>query len=181
MANRKTRRNKKNYNSNRKIKVSTPDESMSNLVKIGGIVVVIFAAFYILTLSLAGNSKNNNTTNNNDTNTPVSIQYDEILAGETFNMKNTEYYVLFYDFSNNSANTLYNGIVSNFKTNHANEKVYMVDLSKGFTTPYTADISNPSVQRIEDLKVNGPTVIKISNGQNIAYVEGKESIIDALK
>jgi FMN-dependent NADH-azoreductase len=96
-------------------------------------------------------------------------------------MKSTDYYVLFYDFSDSSSNTLYNGIMSSFKTNHANEKIYIVDLSKGFAASYIADTSNPSVQRIEDLKVKGPTVIKISNGQNVAYVEGKESIIEILK
>jgi hypothetical protein len=182
MANRKTRRKEKNYkNSNKKISVIKQDESTPNLIKVGGIVIIIFIAFYILTLSLVENSKSNDTSNDNNTKPPVSIQYDEILAGETFNMKNNVYYVLFYDFSDNSSNTLYSGIISSFKTNHANEKVYTVDLSKGFTNSYTADVSNPSVQKIEDLKVKGPTVIKINNGQNVAYGEGKDNIIEILK
>jgi hypothetical protein len=185
MANRQTRRKRNDYSnkktSGRKVVVSTPDESMPKLIKIGIVVVVIFIAFYILTLSLTEKQNSNDTVNNNDTSTPSTIQYDEILAGETFNMNNSEYYVLFYDFSDESISTLYGGIINSFKTNHTNDKLYIVDLSKGFTSPYIADASNPSVQRIEDLKVKESTVIKISNGQNIAYVEGKDAIKNILK
>jgi hypothetical protein len=185
MANRQTRRKRNDYSkkktNNRKVVVSTPDESMPKLIKIGTVVVVIFVAFYILTLSLTQKQNSNDTTNNNDTSTPATIQYDEILAGETFNMPNSEYYVLLYDFSDETISTLYGGIISSFKTNHKDSRLYIVDLSKGFSSAYIADASNSSVQRIEDLKIKGPTVIKISNGQNVAYVEGKDAIKDILK
>ena len=109
---------------------------------------------------------------------PVSIQYEEILAGELFNMYDDEYYVVFFDFKDSSA-AIYASILEKYEAD-SDIKVYKVDLSKGFNEPYISEESNPNVKKIGDLKINGPTLIKIKNKKNGLYVR-KDSIEEVLK
>ena len=183
MANRETRRKQK-INNEKKIITSFDNEGVPSIVKVTILVAVILIGFYFLTMYLTGNlklgSKNNNTTTDNTTNTtPATIQYDEILAGETFNMNYSEYYVLFYDFDD-STGAIYKAMVTNFKTAHSGSKIYTVDLSKSINDTYTGETSNPKANKIEDLKIKGATLIKIKDGSNVSYVEGKDAINNAL-
>lgn len=98
---------------------------------------------------------------------PAQIQYKEILAGETFNMSDEEYFVLFYDF--NGPYALYYDQISSSET----LKIYTVDLGKIVNKKYISDTTNSNVQNIDDLKVKDATLIKISSKQNIMYTEGR--------
>lgn len=179
MANRKTRRIQKTKNE--KIITSYDSEGIPSVVKVTVLVAVVLAAFYFLTPYLTGKLKTNTTNTNNDTNkTAATIQYDEILAGETFNMNYKEYYVLFYDYSD-SEGKIYKVLTTNFKTAHSSSKLYTVDLSKSINDVYTGDESNNDANKIEDLKIKGPTLIKIKDGSNVLYVEGKTAIEAALQ
>lgn len=179
MANRETRRRKKIKN---EVILETSDENVSNLIKMAVIVAVIFVAFYVITMLATGGfaTDDNKSDTGSDTTEEATIQYDEILAGETFNMNYDEYYVMFYDFNASTAN-VYKTIVSNYITGHTDSKIYTVDLAKGFNTSYTGNTSNPSASSINDLKVNGPTLIQIKNGVPVSYSEGKEAIKNILK
>jgi hypothetical protein len=179
MANRATRRKQKNVFDTKKVPLIEDDET-PNLIKIGIIVMVLIIAFYGLTMFLTSKVKPNNTANNDNNHTPVTIQYDEILAGETFKMNYDEYYVMFYDFKDSEAG-LYQSIMTSFKSAHTGAKVFVVDLNKGFNKPYVADASNPNVSNIDSLKVKGPTLIKIKAGLNTLYAEGKDAIKNALQ
>lgn len=182
MANRETRRRQKIKNE-KKIITSFDNEGVPSVVKVTILVAVILIVFYFLTSYLTGNLKlgGNKATNNNTTDsTPATIQYDEILAGETFNMNYNDYYVLFYDFDD-STGAIYKAMVSNFKTIHTTSKIYTVDLSKSINDTYTGETSNPNADKIEDLKIKGPTLIRIKDGSNVSYTEGKDEIRIALK
>lgn len=183
MANRETRRKQRSKESKRTIEVNN-DDNAANVLKTGLIVVGIFIVFYVFTLAVTGNLKLNNNDNdddnNNNENTNVTIQYDEILAGETFNMKYNEYFVLYYDFSDESA-ALYNTIMEKYVAEHTDVKIFTVDLAKGFNSIYASEKSNPKVTKIDDLKLNGPTLIKIKNKANVNYSEGLEAIKKVLK
>jgi hypothetical protein len=157
MANRKTRRNEKQKYNLDYSKIN--DESSSNSIKIGVIVVVIFIAFYLLTMFLTNNVNLDNN-NNDDTNTPASIQYDEILVGETFKMNDREYYVLMYDFSDTSS-SIYETFISDYKANSTGVKLYTIDLAKGFNTAYISENSNPSTSNIDDLKVKALHLLRL--------------------
>jgi hypothetical protein len=179
MANRTTRRKEKIKTN--KNQVIVQDEKMPNVIRTLAIVLLIFLAFYGVTVLITSLSRSKSNDNNDSTdNTPVEIQYDEILAGETFNVNRSEYYVLFFDFNSNASKSI-NAYVSTFKTNHPTDKLYTVDLSKGFNKSYLSDVSNSSTQTVADLKVKDATLIKISNGANVRYLEGKEAIKEALK
>lgn len=179
MANRTTRRREKIKTN--KNQVIIQEDKMPNVVRTFAIVLLIFLAFYGITVLITSlpKSKSNGNDDSAD-NVPVEIQYDEILAGETFNINRNEYYVLFFDFNSNVSKSI-NAYVSTFKSNHPTSKLYTVDLSKGFNKSYLSDVSNPNVQTVADLKVSNPTLIKISNGVNVSYIEGKEAIKEALK
>jgi predicted RND superfamily exporter protein len=149
-----------------------------NLPKILIIVVGIFILFYFLSYYLSNNYKPDNT---NKEDTTSIIQYSEILAGETFNQKDSKYYVIFYDSDGNDAN-LYKYIINSYnQSTNKSLPLYTVDLSNGFNTSYINVTSNKSVQNSVNLKINGPTLIKISNERNILYVEGADSIKKNLK
>lgn len=166
----------------REIIQEVDDESMTKLARIGLIVIGVLVVFYILTMGLTGGFKSDEIPDNNDDDESAvpSIQYDEILAGETFKMKDAEYYVMFYDFSD-KASGLYDTLITNYEKNHTDINIYKVDLSKGVNSLYIGENGNPTVTGIDNLKVKSPTLIKIKNGTNISYSEGKETIKTALK
>lgn len=181
MANRETRRRQKRNNKKSIVEVNS-EESTASIFKTSLIVIGIFAAFYVFTLAVTGNLEFEEKDNDNDPgeNVNATIQYDEILAGETFNMNYNEYFVLYYDFSDAEA-AVYNTIMDKYTAEHTDAIIFTVDLSKGFNKLYINEKSNPKVNKIEDLKLNGATLIKIKNKSNVGYSEGLEAIKEVLK
>ena len=100
----------------------------------------------------------------------TEIQYDEILAERTFDQKDTEYYVVFYNFS--EEDMLLDAIIENLGYT---KEVYKVDLDKKFNSNYIGEINN-NPTTIENLKVKSPTLIKIKNGKSNKVVVGVDSI-----
>ncbi|HHX16743.1 MAG TPA: hypothetical protein GX725_02405 [Mollicutes bacterium] len=172
MANRETRRREK---IKKEAVVMEGELSTASNIKIAVAVVVIFIIFYILTTAITNNMKNDG----DKIIEPVVIQYEEILAGELFNMNRDQYFVLFYDFEDGAA-PLYASLAASYKQENGIQ-VYKVDLGKGFNEVYISEEGNHNVNKIEDLKINGPTLIKIKNKKNILYIEGKDSIKEVLK
>ncbi len=177
--NRSERRKKK---IKREVIEQVENVGMPSFAKISIIVIIVFIIFYILTIAITGglNKKQASTNSEERDNTPITIQYEEILAGETFNIKNDEYYVVFYNFGEESS-AVYDTIITNYKTNNPSAKIYKVDLDKGFNASYISDVSNPNVANPDELKINGPTLIKISKGKNVSYNEGLSAVTAALK
>ncbi|MFA5409507.1 MAG: hypothetical protein WC343_12105 [Bacilli bacterium] len=174
MANRETRRKQRIRRED--IIASSNGEGISSLGKVCIVVVITFIIFYVITILVTGGFDfSSDEEGNTDEKTAETIQYDEILAGETFNMNDSEYYVIFYDFEETTAD-YYSLLISNYESTYTEAVIYKVDLSKGINDTYTGDVSNPNVSSIGELIVKGPTLIKISNGNNILYREGKEAI-----
>lgn len=97
------------------------------------------------------------------------IVKNEILAGQTFNRKDETYYVAFYEF--NSDEDLESTI-----SNIENQKIYKVDLSNKMNQSIINDTSNKKATTIDELQINGPTLIKITNEKITDYIEGYDSI-----
>ncbi|MDD4298806.1 MAG: hypothetical protein PHS98_04185 [Bacilli bacterium] len=176
MVNRETRRREKHKDTTKNI-TSMGEESLPNAIKTSIIVAGVFIIFYILTIVITNNINKNV---DNNYNQEVTIQYEEILASETFSMNYNDYYVLFYDFDDHLA-FIYTNTLSKFKELYPNTKVYTVDLHKGINAAYMDEISNSKANKIDDLKLTGPTLIKIKGKQTVLYVEGIDAIKDALK
>ncbi len=142
-------------------------EQFDSLIKIFGVIVLIFFVFYAITVLII----NNREKEKDEQDVIAFIQYDEILAGETFNKKDDSYYVLFYDFTADDA-MVYDYAVDEYKMEFDSIPLYTVDLSKGFNAPYTGEKSNKGVTTVTELSVSGPTLIKIEKGKNVLYKEG---------
>ena len=172
---------KKKYNKrNNRNKVKKSIEKMhsgieSEAFKVIAIMVgvlLFLAVFYFITVGIVSDKEE--TDNKEET----AIQYEQILAGSSFNMKDSEYLVVYYDFSDEELAGLteavdygYSGII----------KLYKVDMNDGFNKKYMAEENlNKKPNSASELTIKGPTLIKIIDGKCVEYIEGMQEIIDYL-
>ncbi len=154
------KRNKRQRN----YKTTTSTElDYMRVVKISVGVLIVFALVLIGSKIAMGEIKFNKKTEEKET----VINYQEIIAGQTFNRKEDEYYVLFYNFSDKDA-SYYQSLMQNYqyKTNHLS--IYTVDLEKKMNSVYAE----------ESLEVSNPTLLKISNSEVSDRYAGKDSIVE---
>lgn len=172
MAKGKKKVNKKNSKKVVVEEVNIKDEAR-RMITVTCIVVILLTLFYILTVKIV--NKNNGTSNNTDT----TIQHEDILAGSSFSMKEDEYLVLFYDKSSEDVSDISTAVYTyrNLKANHA---LYTVDMSDGFNKGYVGDKANPKATKAEELKINGPTLIKFNDNKISEYIEGNDKIVSYL-
>lgn len=138
--------------------------------------ILFFSLMYVLTAIITGEI-NFRKDNNEDIIQPVVIQYDEILAGETFTRPEAKYYVIFYKF-NISVATAIKTTIDNYNQEAKSLKVYSVDLSNYFNkTIYDAKNKNINTSNITNLRISNSTLIKVENSENILVVEGDSAII----
>ena len=103
----------------------------------------------------------------------VEFSTDEIIAGETFNRPESEYYVVFYQASDD------NNIVSTIASLTTTKKIYKVDLDNGFNKNIIGD-NNKEASKASELQVENPTIIKIVDHENAAYLSGAEKVLEYL-
>ena len=137
-------------------------------------VLLFLAIFYFITVGIVSNK------DDEDNNDETTIQYQEILAGSSFNMSDSEYYVVYYEFDDEEladfTSTIYN------YSYMGTYKLYTVNMNDGFNKKYVAeDDSNPTPGDASDLAIKGPTLIKVIEGDCVEYVEGVDKITDYLK
>ena len=109
--------------------------------------------------------------------TDDSIDYEYINVGTVFNRSDTTYLVMFDDYSSNISYDLYiDTLLGESKT-----PVYKVDMSKKENSKYASEVGNKKATRSDELKINGKTLIKISNGKIKDYIEGSDNIEAYLK
>ena len=109
----------------------------------------------------------------------IIISYEDATVGTIFNRPDTEYYVVFDDFTENP-NQYLTSILFRYSNEEETLPIYKVDISNGFNTKYAGEQGNPSAQKVEDIKINGVTLIKIVNGKNVKYIEGTTNIENEL-
>lgn len=109
---------------------------------------------------------------------PVTTAENSILAKNTFEQKEEEYYVYFYDFDEEDTELTYlvNG-------NLSKEKVYRVNTKDEFNANYVTEeeFGNSSAKNLEELKVTTPTLIKIKGDTITEYYETKDAITKKLQ
>ena len=151
------------------------NEEFKKLAIIVGIVVLIFIVTYLI-IGIFVTKEIKWFQKDTENETITTIQYKKILAGETFNQNQEEYYVIFSD-SEKYNYPVYESLINN----NIDKKIYIVDLANPLNKRYISDTGNSSVQNISDLKVKDDTLIKINNKTNVMYIEGKDGIIDSFK
>ena len=151
-------------NSIKKKNKKNPRENVMNTVKIIVGIVLVVAVFYVISAMLNGEYK----LNKKDV-----IDTSVILASKTFSQKNLDYYVFFYDFSGSDSEEVKSIIDAN--TAHT---FYKVNISSKLNSNYISLFGNTKADNIADLKVSSfsTTLMHISDGHNVDYIEGIDKI-----
>ena len=152
-------------------KVEKENNQIKTFIKITLLLVFIVCVIYLISaLFITKEVKWFDKEENKET-----IVTNTILASETFNQKEEEYYVYFYDYNKEDSE-----IASAISSKLSTKKVYKVDTNSALNNNYVSEQSNKSAKKLEDLKVKASTLIKISGEEIAAYYEDKE-IINNLK
>lgn len=166
----------KKKSNNKKIENSL-DYDLKGKIILVCVVLSVLAIFYVLTLYI---TKGDSSNTNSESNTSSSLD-NEILLGNSFSLRNSEYLVVFYDLSLEDLDNDFVSVVNNYNYAH-DMKLYIVDMGSGLNKAFATDgDSNKNPQSEADLLINGPTLIKISNGTLIEYIEGVENIKNYLQ
>lgn len=166
---------KNNMDKNKIYGKANYNEDIVKLVKILVVVVVCLGIVYFATAIATGeiSFKDKETVEEE-----ITIQYDEIIAGEILNRKKSDYYVLLFKFTDDKGANLisYNDL---YKKVTGSLPVYLVDLDKGFNSVLSYD-ENDKIEElpnnINNLKVNDTTLLKIKDGKVISRVTTYEKV-----
>ncbi len=141
-------------------------------------ILMFFAAFYLLTIYI---THKNSDTKENETTEESSFSYSEILFGRSLSMNKKEYMVIFYDSKNEEIASTCSELVSNYRSNHTTS-LYFVNMGISFNSQYTTEEeTNKNPESIQDLRINGPTVIKVVDKKVVEYVEGLDDVTNYLQ
>ena len=160
------------------LKVEKIDESnsLTKYLKIIIGLIIVITLVYLLSATFITKEINwSNILKKDTANNETANVKNSILASAIFKQSEEEYYVYFYDFNDEDSN-----ISSIIESKLSDSKVYYVDTSSALNSKYVSDKSNKNAQKLEDLKVISPTVIKISGDAIVKYYE-KNEIINNLK
>lgn len=175
--------------------IGTIDSDIFGKIIMVCIVICVFCAFYFLTVfiskdnsnsssnsnNLSSNSSNSSSTSSSSSSSSnASISYDNIIIGRSFSMDEAAYLVLYYDGSNSDLSSTVGTLVSTYKNKDSHLPIYKVDMSDGLNKNYTSEESNTNPRSVEDLHINGITLIKFVDNKVDEYIEGQDSISDYL-
>ena len=169
---RELRRKEAKKKNNKIKKVEEIDTSIkgSTLLKLIAISVFMVALLYLVVAIFITKEVEISWFNNKEE-VINEVLENRILAKNTFNQKESTYYVYFYDFTDED-------VTVTSATGLSEDKLYVVDTSSGLNKNYVSEeSSNRSVSSIDDLKVKSPTVIKITDDKVVGYYEGSSEII----
>lgn len=155
------------------------DSEITRIVTLVGVILLIFCVFYWITVLITNKDKAKD--NENDTPTEASISYDRIVLGRSFSMSDSSYYVLFYDMKDEDVSSTYASLVSTYRGKSDVIPLYVVNMGDALNSSAVADSSNMNATNASELKINGPTLIKFSEGKIETYTEGEDAITSALK
>ena len=136
-------------------------------------VVLLFGLMYFLTTRIL--SKEVTKKRKQSEVTESTIQYEKILAGESFTMEQEEYYVVYYD----STYTNLSSTIATYQADKKDIKLYSVDLNDGMNKKYITD-SDINTSSIENLKVKNPTLIHFKNKEVVDTITDENEIKDYL-
>ena len=152
------------------------NNEVDNYIKKVGIIILIMVILLGLTY-LFTNIVLNKDDNNENRVTESGIQYDEILVGESFNMKQDEYYVIYFD--KNDSYSSVSSLISSYQLNDDGKiKLYSADLSNVFNKKYVSD--SIETNDINNFKIKVNTLIKFNQGNVDEVITDLDEIISIL-
>ncbi len=136
-------------------KKGLPSEVKKTIIIIVVAALLLVGMYFLTTLILSKDTEEEKVTEN-------AIQYDEILAGESFNQGDGEYYVIYYD-SSDQYSTI-SSLISSYQLNNSDTKLYSVDLSNGMNKKYVTD-GDIVTDDASSLRVKANTLLKFEDGE----------------
>ena len=176
MAKNKQKVNKKNDSVyNKKGKVQETPIGISKVIKCVIAVFIVFGLFYLLTLYL--------TDRNLRSSVKVSearIQYEIILAGESFQQNGDDYMILYFDEENIGD---YSTALSEYNDKNSKVSLYKCYTNEALNKKFIASDNNKSKspEKIEELKVEENTLIRFKDHKVVEYITGRDDIVSYLK
>lgn len=162
----------KKVDNNKKTIVSNDNEMMKLIILIL-IVAVVFGIFYVITLFV---TKDETTSDLPEESYSATIQYDEILAGNIFDQKDDDYYVLVY-YPEDQYVSLYMSYLSYYEMTVENAtRYYTVNMSDVFNNQFVADESVLNVTDSKDFRFSQTALLRIKNGKVYSTYETKDII-----
>lgn len=174
MAKNKQKVNKKNDSVyNKKGKVQETPIGISKVIKCVIAVFIVFGLFYLLTLYL--------TDRNLRSSVKVSearIQYEIILAGESFQQNGDDYMILYFDEENIGD---YSTALSEYNDKKSKTSLYKCYTNEALNKKFVSKDVNKNPEKAEDLRVEENTLIRFKDHKVVEYITGKDAIISYLK
>ena len=158
--------------------VGSFDTDVSKIIYIIVGVAVVFGLFYLITLLVL-----NKDTKTTKTDEEVQISLDTTIVGRSLNMPEKFYYVLYYDLSNDEVTETYSNLVMNYNysTSEDHVKLYTVDMSDALNKTYVSEESNYNPEKASDIAIKGTTLMVVSEGKVVDYIEDQSRIEELLK
>ena len=112
--------------------------------------------------------------------TEVSYDPTVITVSRLFDIKDSEYYVMMYDASNELNGFLYENLVVGFKEDKV--KLYSIDMSNAMNSKYYDEDGkeNTKPTKSSEVMVTRPTLVLIKKGKVVEYITDQDTIIKIL-
>ena len=159
------------------VEETTIDTSLERTIRLVLIVAVTFGAFYFATWFITRDT----TKTDEDSGYNSGFSYTEIMAGRSFSITEGDYYVIYYDSTDEDTESTYSSLVSRYRTKDGALPIYNVNMGDGFNKSFVNENGNTHPNSASELAINGPTLIKFSNHEVVDYYEGEESIKSVLE
>ncbi|MBR3049462.1 MAG: hypothetical protein IKG58_02780 [Bacilli bacterium] len=176
MANKKKNNKKKVNKKEMEVVNTTVKEEFHKIIRLLCVVLIVLGIFFLLTTYIT-----NKKTKTNKKNDDVEIGYQEILLGNSFNVSDGEYLVLYYDMSNSDLNSKMSTLINDYESKNLPLYIYTVNMSNRFNKKYASSESNSNPTKVSELSIAGPTLIKFTDRTVDEYIEGYDSIKEYLK
>lgn len=154
--------------------IITTEQQVKNFFIILGIMLILFAVFYFLTLWIKYEKKRY---------VPIEeqteINYDKILLGNILDYSG-EYFVLVVDGNYEEYFAKIQDELGVTVGSILKKKYYTVSMDDKMNSKYISDTSNLKVSNAQDLKVSTNTLLHVKNNKVINAYEGSEAIFEYL-
>lgn len=151
---------------------------VKQLLAITVAVLLFLGLFYFLTVFILNDD---DTSTKTDDDTEVEVQFDEILIGKSFSLKDSKYYVLYYETNDEDISSDMASLVSTYRSSNKDLYLYTVDMSNALNSQFIAEEANEDASKASELKINGPTLIKFVDGEIDEYIDGVDDITEELE
>lgn len=151
------------------------DTNITHYIFVISGVVIFICLFYFLTLYITSKNKDESETDNTAEVSDV-FSYSDIMVGRSFSISEGDYFVIYYDKSDEDISSDCSGIVSSYSATEDSLDLYTVDMSNGLNKSYSGEESNKNPTKASDIVINGPTLIKFSGNEVVDYIEGVDNI-----